>query len=78
MTEKVKKDAKNAANNKRLIFITSVVVIAVLLVYAVSMIVGGSFREFCDAAVLWVLIGIGLAAAMTYISQKVPDGSKNR
>nr|MCR5522762.1 helix-turn-helix domain-containing protein [Clostridia bacterium] len=40
MTEKVKKDAKDANNNKRLIRITGMLVIAVLLVYAVSTIVG--------------------------------------
>ena len=39
MVEKVRKDAKDANNNKRLIKVTAVLVIAVLLVYAVSTIV---------------------------------------
>ena len=73
MTEKVKKDAKDANNNKRLIGVTAVLVIAVLLVYAVSMIVGGAFKDFCEAAVWWVLIAIGLAATATYFSQTEPN-----
>ncbi len=66
MTEKVKKDAKEAKNNKRLIGITAILVIAVLLVYGVSIIVGGGFKDFCEGAIWWVLIAIGLAASMTY------------
>jgi transcriptional regulator with XRE-family HTH domain len=73
MTEKVKKDVKDANNNKRLIRITGILVIAVLLVYAVSTIVGGAFKDFCEAALLWVLIGIGVAASMTYFSQAEPN-----
>ena len=69
MTEKVKKDAKEAKNNKRLIGITAILVIAVLLVYGVSIIVGGGFKDFCEGAIWWVLIAIGLAASMTYLSQ---------
>ena len=73
MTEKVKKDAKDANNNKRLIKGTAILVIAVLLVYAVGTIVGGAFKDFCEAALLWVLIGIGVAASMTYFSQAEPN-----
>ena len=69
MMGKVKKDAKDADNNKRLIRITGILVVSVLLVYAVSTIVGGAFKDFCEAALLWVLIGIGVAASMTYFSQ---------
>ena len=73
MTEKVKKDAKEAKNNKRLIGITAILVIAVLLVYGVSIIVGGGFKDFCEGAIWWVLIAIGLAASMTYLSQTEPN-----
>ena len=76
MTEKVKKDAKDANNNKRLIGVTAVLVIAVLLVYAVSRMVGGAFKDFCEAAVWWVLIAIGLAASMTYYSETEPNADK--
>ncbi len=70
MTEKVKNDAKDASNNKRLIGIISILVIAVLTVYGISMIVGGAFRDFCEGAIRWVLIAIGLAASLTYLGQK--------
>ena len=78
MTEKVKKDAKDANNNKRLIRVTGILVITVLLVYAVSTIVGGAFKDFGEAALLWVLIGIGVAASMTYFSQIESDGDRKQ
>ncbi len=78
MTEKVKKDAKDADNNKKLIGITAVLVIAVLLVYAVSTIVGGAFKAFCEGAVWWVLVAIELAAAATYFGQKESDGVRKK
>ena len=78
MTEKVKKDAKDANNNKRLIRVTAILVIAVLLVYAVSTIVGGAFKDFCEGAIWWVLIAIGLAASMTYLSQTEPNEDRKK
>ena len=78
MTEKVKKDAKDANNNKRLIRVTAILVIAVLLVYAISGIVGGGFKDFCESAIWWVLIAIGLAASMTYLSQTEPNGDRKK
>jgi hypothetical protein len=47
-------------------------------VYAVSTIVGGAFKGFCEAAFLWVLIGIGVAASMTYLSQTEPDEDRKK
>ena len=76
MMEKVKKDVKDADNNKRLIKVTAIMVIAVLLVYGISIIVGGDFKDFCEAAVWWVLIAIGLAAFAAYSSQLQPDGDR--
>lgn len=76
MTEKVKKDAKDANNNKRLIRGTAILVIAVLLVYAVSTVVGGAFKDFCESAIWWVLIAIGIASATTYFSQLESEGNK--
>ena len=78
MTEKVKKDAKEAKNNKRLIGITAILVIAVLLVYGVSIIVGGVFKDFCEGAIWWVLIAIGLAASMTYLSETEPNEDRKK
>ena len=73
MTEKVKKDAKEAENNKRLVRITAILAIAVMLVYGLSIIVGGGFKDFCEGAVWWVLMGIGIAAWATYLPGS-PDG----
>ena len=73
MTEKVKKDARDAESNKRLILTVAVLVIVVLLMYAISIVVGGGFRDFCEAALPWVLMAIGLAAAMTYLGQAESD-----
>ena len=76
MTEKVKKDAENAKNNTRLIGVTAVIVTIVLVIYGVSVIVGGGFRDFCDGAILWVLVGICVAAYLAYCSQQKNTGKK--
>ena len=78
MVEKVRKDAKDANNNKRLIGVTAVLVIAVLLVYAVSRIAGGAFKDFCEGAIWWVLMAIGLAASMTYLGQTEPNEDRKK
>ncbi len=70
MTDKVKKDAKNSQVNSRLILTTGILVTVVGVIYAFSMILGGAFKEFCEAAIKWVLLGIGVAAVSTYMSQK--------
>ena len=31
---------------------------------------GGIFRDFCEAAIPWVLMGIGVACSTAYLSQK--------
>lgn len=67
MREKVEKDVKNFNSNKRLIQTTGVIVIMILLL---SIYVGGSFHEFCEAAIPWVLMGIGVACSVTYLNQK--------
>ena len=78
MVEKVRKDAKDANNNKRLIGVTAILVVAVLLVYAISRIVGGGFKDFCEGTIWWVLIAIGLAASMTYLSQAEPNEDRKK
>ncbi len=78
MTEKVKKDVKDANANKRLIIATAILVIAVLLVYAISIIVGGGFKDFCEGAVWWVLIAIGLASFAAYSGQLERGGDTEK
>ena len=70
MKEKMEKDVKTTKENKRLMLTTAILVLIVAIVYFVGIIVGGAFREFCQAAILWVLMGIGIACYGTYVSQK--------
>lgn len=77
MTEKVKKDAKDLKSNKRLILITAIFCIVVMAVYIASIIVGGEFKEFSQAATPWLLMGIGIAAVITYSDQKEETHKKD-
>lgn len=77
MTEKVKKDAKDLKSNKRLILITAIFCIAVMAVYIASIIVGGEFKDFSQAATPWLLMGIGVAAVITYSDQKEETHKKD-
>ncbi len=77
MTKKVKKDAGDSRNNKRLIRTTAILVTAVLLVYLISVFIGGSFMDFCQAALAWVLMGIGLASWLTYAAQTERTAEKD-
>lgn len=70
MKEKLEKDEKVAKGNKRLILITAIIFIVVAIIYLTSIFVGGTFYDFCAGAILWVVLGIGVAFAMVYMSQK--------
>ena len=70
MTEKIEKDVKVAKDNKRLIITTALIFFVVGIVYSVSTFVGGALYEFCASAIQWVILGIGVAFAVTYMSQK--------
>lgn len=70
MKEKMEKDVNGAKCNKRLILITAILVSVVSITYLISIFVGGVFYDFCKNAVMWVLMGIGVACYTTYMSQK--------
>ena len=70
MKEKIEKDVKVAKDNKRLILTTAILLVVVAIIYSISAFVGGVFYDFCEAAIRWVVMGIGVAFAMTYMSQK--------
>lgn len=70
MKEKIEKDVNVAKGNKRLILTTAILFFAVAIIYSISTFVGGAFYDFCEAAIRWVVLGIGIAFAMTYMSQK--------
>lgn len=69
MEEKVKKDVKDLNRNKRLILTTGILCLTVGILYFISLLVGGDFKDFCEAACPWVLFGIGFAAWAAYSSQ---------
>lgn len=69
MKEKAKKDAKNLNDNKRLLLITAVLALIVMVTYIVSLLVGGNFKDFCQAALPWLITGIGVAALASYQAQ---------
>lgn len=70
MREKIEKDVKDARDNKRLILTTAILLLAAVIIYLVSTFVGGAFHDFCAGAIQWIILGIGIAFAVTYMSQK--------
>ena len=75
MTEKVKKDAKDLNNNRRVLLITAILALIVMLTYTISLFVGGDFKAFTQAAAPWLIMGIGVAALGSY-SPQTQDNSK--
>lgn len=75
MTEKVKKDAKDLNNNRRVLLITAILALIVMLTYTISLFVGGDFKVFTQAAAPWLIMGIGVAAPASY-SPQTQDSSK--
>ncbi len=70
MKEKMEKDVNTAKYNKRLILTAGILIVLVVAIYFISVLAGGAFRDFCESAVIWVLIGIGVAFSATYFNQK--------
>lgn len=70
MKEKLEKDERVAKCNKRLILTTALIFIVVAIIYLISVFFGGAFYDFCAGATPWVVLGIGVAFAVTYFSQK--------
>ena len=70
MKEKLKKDIENANDNKRLILTTALMVLFVVVVYLLSIFMGGVFYDFCKNAIIWILMGLGVAFSSVYLKQK--------
>ena len=70
MKEKIKKDIENANDNKRLILTTALMVLFVVVVYLLSIFIGGVFYDFCKNAIIWILMGLGVAFSSVYLKQK--------
>lgn len=71
MTEKVKKDAKDLNNNRRVLLITAILALIVMLTYTISLFVGGNIKSFTQAAAQWLIMGIGVS-----YSSQTQDSSK--
>ena len=67
MQEKIKKDVNIAETNKKVILVTTIITLISLAIYLVSIFVGGSFNDFCENAIRWVLSGIAIAFVATYL-----------
>ena len=70
MTEKAKKDAETMQGRTRILIAVAVITAIFGVFYAICRGMGGVFADFADSAAPWVLYGIGLAGAMTYLSTK--------
>lgn len=76
MTEKVKKDAKDLNNNRRVLLITTILALIVMMTYTISQFVGGDFKVFTQAAAPWLIMGIGVAVLTSYSSQTQNSSKK--
>ena len=65
---KIEKDVNVAQTNKMVILVTTVITLVSLAIYFVSVFTGGSFNDFCENAIRWVLSGIGIALAVAFLS----------
>ena len=70
MKEKMEMDINKAKNCRRVLLTTGILVCIVVAVYITSKFVGGDFYAFCEAAVRWVLMGIGLACVLAYANAR--------
>lgn len=66
MKEKMEKDITTAKRNERVILTGGILVFIVGVIYLISKFVGGDFYDFCNAAVIWVLLGLGIACFGIY------------
>ena len=69
MKEKAKKDTRDLVINRRLAFTAGIISLIVSFVYLSSIPVGGDFHDFCEAALPWILMGLGVAFCVVHFSQ---------
>ena len=69
MTENGNEKAEKAQDDRRVIFTVAIIALIVLIIYGVSFLIGGAFHDFCSGAIVWVLLGIGLAAYLAHSGQ---------
>jgi transcriptional regulator with XRE-family HTH domain len=67
LQQKIEKDANIAKTNRTVILATATVSLIAIAVYIISIFVGGEFLYFCENAIKWVLVVIGMVFAITYL-----------
>ena len=79
MADNGKKKAERVKGNQRVIFTAAIIALIVLIIYGVSFLIGGAFHDFCSGAIVWVLLGIGLAAYLAHCSHSggKPENQEN-
>ena len=70
MKRKIEKDVNIAKANERVILTTAIIALVVGIIYLISIFIGGVFYEFCASAIPWIVLGIGVACALTLNSIK--------
>ena len=65
--KKIEKDVILAENNKKIMLVTAITTTLSLIVYFVSVFVGGSFNYFCENAIRWVLTVIAVVLIITIL-----------
>lgn len=70
MKEKIERDVKLTKDNKILILTTAILFFVVAIIYSISTFVGGAFYDFCEAAIKWIVLSIGVTFVIKYMSQK--------
>lgn len=70
MKRKIEEDANVAKANERVILTTAIIAFGIAIIYLISTFVGGAFYEFCASAIQWVVMGIGVACAVSLNSIK--------
>ena len=69
MRETMEKNTNISKENDQLFFVTGGMVLVAAILYLISSCVGGAFYDFCKAAIVWILMGIGVACATSYASK---------
>ena len=68
--ERKNKKSKEPKSRAQIIITAVIIAAIVLAVYGISFYIGGDFHEFCEGAIVGILIGIGIAAFFSYLSRK--------
>jgi transcriptional regulator with XRE-family HTH domain len=74
MVEKVKKDSEDLKADRRALILIGILAAIAVIIYFVSLAVGGHFREFCEGALVYVIMGLTFLALIFVYQQKEHSG----